>query len=441
MIGQFLFLKLKSSISELRNPLKIVVSILYLFMAVFYGYSIYALNEIDIESTANGNSTMDIFGVIYFSLGSLMILRTIFPSYTAMKQTFPNYLPISRFQNYCISLIIDFIKPFYLYNLIFLGTCSYLFQEISILLTGILIIICGQLARRAVQYPIDFILKKGRISPLISLSLLFVLIVLFHIFILNHLLLSLLFISCLLLIIGYLFEKETIINKKKKEKNGLTSGNIYIKLLINNKSVRKLLSVGFILKLVILGTSLITYQEDKTQLFEGKGVYWFFGTSLIIFTYVFNNYIGHWKNCWLNFELRSTGYKKMVGFILRLMILPLIIDMCITIPFLLYTWEDTQFVLSMYFTSMIYMISASIFWSLLLPINSKKLFNQKGNTSFLSITFSFLGVLLLSTMQYNKWLYAFIPFYILLSFAAIKIAFHLYEERKYKVFDKLFKES
>ena len=26
-------------------------------------------------------------------------------------------------------------------------------------------------------------------------------------------------------------------------------------------------------------------------------------------------------------------------------------------------------------------------------INSKKLFNQKGNTSFLSITFSFLGVL------------------------------------------------
>ena len=90
---------------------------------------------------------------------------------------------------------------------------------------------------------------------------------------------------------------------------------------------------------------------------------------------------------------------------------------------------------------MIYMISASIFWSLLLPINSKKLFNQKGNTSFLSITFSFLGVLLLSTMQYNKWLYALIPFYILLSFAAVKIAFHLYEERKYKVFDKLFKEN
>jgi len=441
MIGQFLFLKLKSSVSELINPLKIVVSILYLFMAVFYGYSIYALNELDIESNANGNSSMDILSVIYFSLGSLMILRTIFPSYTAMKQIFPNYLPISRFQNYWISLIIDFIKPFYLYNLIFLGTCSYLFGEISILITGLLIIISGQLARRAVQYPIDFILKKGRILPLISLSFLVVLIILFYIFILNHLLLSLLLISCLLLIIGYLLEKETITNKKKKEKNGLTSGNIYIKLLINNKSVRKLLLVGFILKFFILGTSLITYQSDKTQLFEGKGVYWFFGTSLIIFTYVFNNFIGHWKNCWLNFELRSTGYKKMVGFILRLMLLPLIIDMFITIPFLLYTWEDTQFVLSMYFISMIYMISASIFWSLLLPINSKKLFNQKGNTSFLSITFSFLGVLLLSTMQYNKWLYALIPFYILLSFAAIKIAFHLYEERKYKVFDKLFKES
>jgi hypothetical protein len=29
---------------------------------------------------------------------------------------------------------------------------------------------------------------------------------------------------------------------------------------------------------------------------------------------------------------------------------------------------------------------------LILPINSKKMFNQKGNTSFLSITFSFLGI-------------------------------------------------
>ena len=441
MIGKFLYLKLKSSISELKNPLKIVVSILYLFMAVFYGYSIYAFHTLDIEAKEAGNSTMDIFSVIYFSLGSLMILRTIFPSYTAMKQLFPNYLPISRFQNYWISLIIDFIKPFYLYNLIFLGTCSYLFSEISILITGTLIIISGQLARRALQYPIDFILKKGKRIPLLFLLILTILIALFHSILIHHLIPSLILISLFLLITGYLFEKEIVTNKKRKEKNGLPIGNLYIKLLVNNKQVRKLLTVGFILKFIILGSCLTTYTTDKTQLFEGKGMYWFFGTSLIIFTYVFNNFIGHWKNCWLNFELRATSYKKMVGFILRLMILPLIIDMCISIPFLLYTWEDNFFVLAMYFTSLIYMISTCIFWSLLLPINSKKLFNQKGNTSFLSITFSFLGVLLLSTMQYNKWLYTLIPFYFLLSFTAVKIAFHLYEERKYKVFEKLFKES
>ncbi len=440
MICQFLFLKIKSSFLELKNPLKIVVNLLYLFMAVFYGYSIYALNELESQTKTEGNTSIDIFNVIYLSLGSLMILRTIFPSYSAMKQLFPNYLPIARFQNYCISLILDFVKPFYLYNLIFLGTCAFLFEKTSILVTGILIIISIQLARRSIQYPIDFILKKGKIKPLFLLILLFSSIYIFHNFILNQFILSLSLISISLILIGFLFENQIISSKKRKEKTDFRNGNLTIKFLVNNKQVRKLLIVGFILKILILGISLITFNTDKTLLFEGKGMFWFFGTSLIIFTYVFNNFIGHWKNCWLNFELRTTGYKKMVGFILRLMAIPILIDICITIPFLIYTWKDITFVLAMYFTSLIYMISTSIFWSLILPINSKKLFNQKGNTSFLSITFSFLGILLLSTMQYNKWLYALIPFYILLSFAAIKIAFHLYSERKYKVFEKLFKE-
>ena len=67
--------------------------------------------------------------------------------------------------------------------------------------------------------------------------------------------------------------------------------------------------------------------------------------------------------------------------------------------------------------------------------------NMLFNIIMLIVFLLLLGVLLLSTMQYNKWLYALIPFYILLSFAAVKIASQLYNERKYKVFDKLFKES
>ena len=158
-----------------------------------------------------------------------------------------------------------------------------------------------------------------------------------------------------------------------------------------------------------------------------------------MFTYVYNNTWGYWKNIWLNLELRSGYYRDMIAVSLRLLAIPLLIDTLITLPVLLLGWSDSVFILLFYSLSILFLTFASVFWSVVSPIPVKSTFQFRSNSSILGSIISIISVTTLSLMKLNYWFYIFIPVYLVLTIVIYKAGLSIYKERKYKIIQKLIK--
>lgn len=441
MIAQFLFLKLRSSLRTLTTFKGISKALLISLFVFFYGFlmSIFITDSTNKEfgEIATDHPYEYLYGLIFVSV----LIKRFLPYYTPMTRLFPSYFPVSRFQHYCMCLILDFTKPFYVYFLLLWGTCAVFSHNFLFLLNGILITVTSHLIGRALQYPIDFKLtKKSRFYLVLSSIILLILLILKN-YIINYLFVFICFTLLYFLIIGYYLELEVVevkLQKKKKSRNYFTS--IYTQLITNNKRVKRLFIGAFSFKIIFLTIDFYQFNSHHTHFLDNSGYYWVFATSLMLFTYVFNNNMGVWKDLWLNFELRTGSYKDFVKMILKILFPLLILDAIISIPILIYMWKHPVFVLGLYLTSTIFLICTSFLWSLLYPVSLKRLYNQKGNSSFVGVFVSMFSVLILTAMRVNNWFYILIPIYLLLAFTAIKVAFQLYEEKKYRVFEKLFKE-
>jgi len=442
MIAYFILIRLKSYFKGLRNLVNIGTTILLILIAWFYGWMLASL----INKASNGEiGKIEPDVIINYALCAIMgfvLLRMILPRYKPQRQYLPNFYPVSDFQHYLISVISDFMKPLFFSVTLFVITCCVCLHDskFSFLLLGLGALISAQLFRRLIQYGIDFRLK---IAGYILLAISFLILVLlssFYNFFSHYLKALSLFIPAFLFIIGYFIEVSTIENRQNQISGGTRKSNFYLKLIINNPKVRLMLLVGILLKLIILIMDFFIFRNKGKHIFDGQVVYWMFASPLIFFTYIFNNTWGYWKSIWLNYELRSGEYKEMLLFASKLLIIPLLIDLVITIPLLLLLWDNTLFIVIFYVVSSIFLISFACLWSILFPINIKATFQMRGSSSFVSSLVSMVAVILLSVLKINYWFYALIPFYLVASIVACKYSLDLYRTKKYILINKLLKE-
>ncbi len=442
MIQYLIFHKMKFFIRELKNPWKLILTIVLLFTAwiygLFFGYLSNKLStgEIDIISIER------FFNFIFIGIAGLTIIRMFFPNYIPLKLLFPKYYPISKGKRYLASLINNFQKPYFLYISIFIISTTYYLENLSIqfLITSYLILINSHLVRRCFQYLFDFKTKKK--DFIVHILLLFAMLSFFITFLLFKIDLLILLITLMvgLTFIGYFQESsiESFTNREFKSKSEKL--NITIKLLINNKKARLPLIVGLIFKSVIFLGDFFIFRTKGTLLFEGQIVFWLFVSPLILFTYVFNNIWGFWKNIWLNIDTRIGQYKPLIWLGLRLMLIPLILDMIITIPIILLSWNNLRIIVIFYFTTSVYLVMLSFLWSLITPRKIMSIFQMKGSTSPLSIIAAMGGVLLLTTIRINYWFYFLIPLYVIIGFIGLRLSLDIYKEKKYIIANKLMKE-
>lgn len=441
MIRHFLFLKLKSSLRTLATFKGIAKALLISLLVFFYGFlmSIFITDSTNKEfgEIATDHPYEYLYGLIFVSV----LIKRFLPYYTPMTRLFPSYLPVSRFQHYCMCLILDFTKPFYVYFLLLWGTCAAFSHDFLFLLNGILIAATSHLIGRAFQYPIDFRLSKKKYLYLGIAILNLLIITIFKNIIFSYILVFVTFTLFVFLIIGYYLELEVVeIKHRKKKKTTKIVVPRKMLFILNNKKVKRLLIGAFAFKIIFLTADFFQFQSNHTHFLSKNLSYWVFGSSLMLFTYVFNNSMGVWKELWLNFELRTGSYKDFVKMILKILFPFLLIDAVITIPIMIFMWKHPVFILSFYLISTLFFVCSSFLWSLLYPVNLKNLYNQKGNSAFVGVLVTIFSTFILTAMKFNNWFYSLIPVYILLSFALMKITFQLYEEKKYRVFEKLFKE-
>lgn len=442
MIRYLVIHKLKFFIRELKNPWIAVLTLFLLFTAWIYGllfgqlYNKLYSGEIDIISPER------FLNYTFIAIAGLTIIRMFFPNYNPLKLLFPKHYPISKRKKYLASLVNDFQKPYFFYISIFVFSATLYLENstIQFLSTVFLILISSHLVRRCFQYIIDFKTNKNNIIVhvfgLISILSFFITVFLLKL----DLIIPILILIAVLTFLGYFQESSITAISNKEIRNKSDKLSISLKLLLNNKKSRLPLIVGLIFKSLILLGDFFLFRIKGKHLFEGQFVFWLFASPLMIFTYVFNNSWGFWKNIWLNIELRIGEYKPMIWLVLRLMFIPLILDIVITIPILLLSWTDNKFILIFYFTTSIYLILLSFLWSLITPRKIASSFQMKGSTAPMSVIAAMGGVIILTTLKVNNWFYIFIPLLLIVGFIGLWLSLDMYKEKKYIIANKIMKE-
>lgn len=440
MIWYILFLKLKKQISSSFTIWKTIGSVLGILSFGFYGflYSI-SMDEAKIGGL-NSTTPEQIFGFTLLTLASLTFLRMFLPTYTIQKNFFSKHYPISTFQQYHYSVVSDFLNQQFMYFSVFIVTATFFLQEDKTLFftSGLSVLISVQLLKRFLQYYIDNKLKVKSLIPLIITPIVISLGILtfrydsIHIYVLSFLTPIYLFFN------GLFLESQLIETKNKAKSNSNSNTNFYIKLFINNPKIKRLLIIGFSIKIIMMISDLIYFKTTGENLFkEQRFYYWIFSSPMMMFTYYFNNTWGYFKSTWINYQIRTGDYADLRKISLKLMLFPLLLDMLITLPILLIRWEDTLFIFTFYFTSLLFLISFSFLWSIAYPVNIQNKIKRKGSSALVSVLTSFAVISLTSKIQNNNWLYLLVPFFIIIGTLAFFLSSYLYEKKKYELFEKL----
>ena len=440
MIWYILFLKLKKQISSSFTTWKTIGSILGILSFGFYGF-LYSIS-IDEAKIGGLSSTTpkQIFGYTLLTLGLLTFLRMVLPNYTIQKNFFSNHYPISNFQQYHYSVVSDFINQQVLYFSIFILSATFFLKDDKTLFftSTLSVLISVQLLKRFLQYFIDNRLKFKSLIALITTPILITIGVLTFKYNTVNIFTVAVFFPIYFFFIGLFLEYQIIETKKKTKLSKSRNTNFYIKLFINNSKIKRLLLIGMSIKLLVIVSDFIYFKTTGENLFaENRTYYWLFASPLMIFTYYFNNTWGFFKSIWINYQMRTGDYSDLRKISLKLMLFPIIIDMLCTLPILVLRWDDATFVLTFYFTSLLFLMCFSFLWSIAYPMNPANKIKKKGNSSILGLIVSFFAISLISGIQTNSALYLVVPLFIIIGTLAFFLSSHLYAKKKYELFEKL----
>lgn len=442
MISAYLKLRFFHFLKQFKNWKLLLRNIFIIGGGIFYGF---ICSLFPILMKEKGIESFDNQQVIFYSgliMAFISFMRIIRPYYQPLEENFPKYYPTSKFQNFASTIIKDYSNPFFLYFIFLIGSFSVLFSDLfnGLILFFVLIsaMFFGNFTRRILQYGIDF---KWNIKNRVLIFLIFT-------FLLTSYYLSFKFnfsigymITMILAgILAYIIDSKVKYEDKKSTNSRLLNNSFYLKFLLNNQKIRKPLLVGVFMKIAIIVGDFLLFKYTGEHLFRDmKFYYWIFVSPLMVFTYVFNNQWGYWFSVWSNIEIRSGNYFDFVKFVLNILKYPMLIDAIITLGLLSFMNHENGllFIYLFYLLSTLLLTSFSFLWSIVFPIKVKSKFRTRGATSMWTVFFSMFSIGILSQISFSPIGYLIIGLSILLTIAAFIFAKSIYEERRYKVFEKV----
>jgi len=428
----------------LKKSKRLYKRIIFPFSSVLIGILIgYLLNE-----AGDGLLTKSSDELITFLLTALFLLpflRIIFPAYRPLRRIVLSYYPVSHFNKMIINLIIDMLSGFFIFLFIFLLTLSIISKDFNIkfLIQSYLLVISSHLLRTIVQNLIE---NRYNLRSFILINIMLIMILIISLF--RHpfepsnfnwtLIIFGLSVFILLLIESTVpFQTRSAIYLKR-----LPVKNIFWQLIIYNKGVRMSLIIGLIVKIVFFISDILFVKRTGRHIMDGNLLYWIFiAAPTIHFSYVFNNLWGNYRFLWLHLKLHfdNDWHEYFITFY-KIIFIPLLIDMVISLIFLIILWNNKVFVISYYLLSLVFLCCFSIYWSFVCPayLTDSAIFNiahsPKGNFICLVVT----GFLYL--MKINSWFYLLAPFLIVISVSLLlKLRFDI-KMNKWDVYLPLFSE-
>lgn len=364
----FVLLKIKRGyILITSNPKYILYNVLFLLLvfALIYGFAQYVTSM---------NYNIGVIKMMIFSLICIIsFFKNFIPYYKPIINIVPEYYPMSRYQAVLLNILNDLTSIYYLYILVFLfffKSCSTILDFTDLLFCILLLLntnIATRIFRIILEYKITITIFNLTKTLLVALILIYLLNISF-----SSPSIYALIVLCLLLWIN--FNLESLGGKQNNTSCGSTVPLIL--LSINNTAFRSSFLLYLIIKIIFLIGSLIGIYIDHLP--QNMLLIWIVLSPLILFSFIFNNLWGYFKNVWLNIFIRNNKFKEFILFYLKILFIPITIDFLIMFLYSLLAEHDVILSIKIYLSITSIFISIGILSSMYYPkmVTRKILFKQ-----------------------------------------------------------------
>lgn len=429
--------RLKQIFNFKRNITRSIFYLITILGAMLYGLLfIFATNLPEVLK----NKEM-IYTTIISNLIIITLLRNFVPSYKKIVNIIPNHYPYNNIRRNILNLINDFINMLtlsfiaFLLPLLILPNILTIFQVIYIFIIYLNSFLFARILQILIEYKT---INLPKILILLCLVILFFLNIYFY---QNAIVITLSTISIIYFNVFINYEKKEFINTAFVfgQKSKVSLSHLYFK----NENLRTVFVLTILNKIGLLIIVLILLNTEKYAIFK-EYIFLLSLTPFFIFMNYFNNIFGLIPSLWLTLDKNLVNIYPIIGKVLKLLILPLIIDVIITLIYIIIFTEYQIFnMIGFYISSFLICLSLSFLSMIIFPKKINKVMgvnNKSGTTSttISLITFLFL-ILNILVFKYSQLFSVSISMLIL--FISLISLNKVYEQNHYKIFLTLFKSK
>jgi hypothetical protein len=406
-----------------------------------------------LQQAQEGGMNMDVARMLGYTnllLLAFIILRGFFPAYIPKADFINRIYPVLPLKRFWTELVVELVSPFYFVLLNFLLLLFMMSPDYTLLhlVQSFLVFLTAHITRRSLQIFIErklnwrssvfwgavvmagaFMALQARAPMFEATDSLMMLVV--------HLASLASFLTANYLLEQAAFEpKRRTVNYSSNARRSLGW-----RLFKNHKMAKQLLLFGLGFKVLMLGIDATVYMIKGIHMLDKNMSLWLFVGPLVIYTYVFNNVWGFYKNLWLTTERATGDYKEFLKASLLPLRMPLLIDAALVVLYVaLFNHEQATFILLMYSAAVLVLTPIGIIASFTSPKMVKGgILSFSAKTSYL---FSFISIVLLGLLflpLLHPIMYLAYPVVIALTLFAMVAVLKEYKEYKYKLFETLYK--
>ncbi|WP_161890726.1 hypothetical protein [Pontibacter russatus] len=433
-----------------KKQLRALLLSLGIVLAGVYSYIFtYLLHQARIGDSVS-QSPEQILEYANLFLLAIIILKGFFPAYVPKAEVIQRIYPVSPLKKFWAELTVELVSPFYFIVANFLLLLFLMSPDYAVghLLQSVLVLLTAHVTLRTLQVFVErrmrwthsyfymgavmaaaFVALQVRVPMFRPTSYWLMLIV--HMAALGF------FIAA-----NYLLEQAAAEQRRKVVNySNNARRSLSWRLFKNHRLAKQMLIFGLVFKAIILALDATSYLQKDVHVFDEIVSLWLFVGPLVIYSYVFNNVWGFYRNLWLTIERSSGGYMDFIKASLMPLRVPLLMDAVLTFLYVtFFNHEQALFIVLMYIASVLLLTPFGIIASIVSPKAVKGgIFSFSARSSYLYnfITIILFGMLFLPLL--HPLLYLVYPVLIGGVLFALVAVLREYPQYKHRLFETLYK--
>ncbi|RAU82551.1 hypothetical protein [Pontibacter arcticus] len=421
-------------------------------LAYFYSW-LFSFVMLESHKTDAGPTPVLMLEYANLFILALIILKGFFPAYVPKIEIIQRIFPVRPVVKFRTELVVELVSPFYFILLNFLFFLWLMSPEYTFIyfLQSILVLLTAHVTLRSLQV---FVERKvhwtsRHFSTAAVMAAVFValqaqqpmfrpdtedwLLLIAHLVALGFFIAS-----------NYFLELAAAEPRKRTVTYSQDSRrSLGWRLFKNHKLAKQMLVFGLVFKGFFLAIDAFSVTQKGSHIFDYAVTLWLFVGPIVIYSYVFNNIWGFYRNLWLTVERTSGSIKAFVKASLLPLWMPLLLDVILT---LLYTaffnHEHAAFIVSLYVSAVLILTPFGIIASIISPKAVKGgvfSFDAKASYLYNFIAIALFGMLFLPLL--HPVLYLMYPLLLAGTYFAFFAVMKEYPVYKYKLFETLFKSN